>query len=146
MSEYIAQPQYDIILKLVPIACVDVCIVSSKGVLLVKRNTEPAKGQWWVPGGRVYKGEMLRDCAYRKCQEEVNLHCSIGPIVHTDETVFDTGPNGVPVHSINVCFLAVPHTNKIEIDTYIDDFAWFSHIDSSLHPYVQKCLEGSGLK
>lgn len=142
----IPQDKYDYILQNMPISCVDVCIVSEEGVLLVKRNTEPAKGKWWVPGGRVFKGEKLVDCAKRKCLEEVNLNCIIGPIVHTDETVFETGPSNIPVHSINVCFLAIPHSNKIKIDSYSDDFAWFPHISDCLHPYVKKCMAGCGLK
>jgi len=146
MSQYIPQDKYDYILTHMPIACVDVCIVSEKGILLVKRNTEPAKGTWWVPGGRVHKGETLRDCAYRKCLEEVNLHCSIGPIVHTDETVFDTGPSGIPIHSINVCFLAIPHTADVKLDDYSDSHAWVPHIADNFHPYVRKCFEGCGFK
>jgi len=145
MSKYIEQILYDKILTLMPIACVDVCIVSEKGALLVKRKTEPAKNQWWIPGGRVIKGEKLKDCAKRKCLEEVNLDCTIGPIVHTDETVFDTGPGGIPVHSINVCFIAIPHNNNLILDEFSSDFKWISSISPDLHPYVQKCLAGSGI-
>ena len=142
---FIPQPQYDFILQNMPIACVDVCIVSENGVLLVKRKTEPAKNHWWVPGGRVLKGEKLKDCAKRKCVEEVNLLCTIGPIVHTDETVFDTGPSNIPVHSINVAFLAIPHSNDLRLDQFSSDFKWISSISHDLHPYVQKCLVGCGL-
>jgi colanic acid biosynthesis protein WcaH len=145
MSKQILQEQYNTILHLIPIACVDICIMNNSGVLLVKRNTEPAKGQWWVPGGRVYKGEMLKECALRKAKEEVGLECMVGPIVHTDETVFETGPFNIPVHSINVAFLLVPKTIDVKLDKYSLDYKWVNSIDSDFHPYVQKCLEGCGL-
>ena len=144
---FIPQPQYDFILQNMPIACVDVCIVSEEGVLLVKRNTEPAKNQWWVPGGRVFKGEKLKDCANRKCIEEVNLHCTIGPIVHTDETVFDTGPSGISIHSINCVFICFLQNKdfKIELDEFSSDWMWINEKQdlSFLNTYVQECIKKS---
>ena len=61
---------YEQILDNMPIACVDVAILHDGKVLLVKRLDEPAKGQYWLPGGRVLKGEMLRDAAIRKTRDE----------------------------------------------------------------------------
>jgi colanic acid biosynthesis protein WcaH len=37
---------------------------------MYSRNDPPARGQWWLPGGRVLKGEMMRDAALRKAREE----------------------------------------------------------------------------
>jgi len=145
MSNFIPQEQYNFILQHMPIACVDVCIISDKGILLVKRNTEPCNGMYWIPGGRVFKGEMLKDCAKRKCIEEVGLNCIIGPIVHTEETVFDTGPNGIPVHSINCAFICFPSNFNVKLDKYSSDYIWLPHITADLHPYVKKCLIGCGL-
>ena len=41
--------------------------------LLVQRATEPVKGVWWLPGGRIYKGETFFDAAIRKTKEETGL-------------------------------------------------------------------------
>lgn len=143
---WIDQGLYNAFLTNMPLSCVDVCIFCDKGVLLVKRNTEPLKGGWCMPGGRLFKGELLKDCAKRKCIEEVGLDCTIGPIVHTDETVFDTGPRNIPIHSINVCFFAIPSNYDVRLDTYSDDFKWVLKIDPDFHPYVRKCLEKCGLQ
>jgi ADP-ribose pyrophosphatase YjhB (NUDIX family) len=75
-----------------PSACVDVIILSRQGVLLVWRDNEPAKDQWWLPGGWVLKGELLAECAVRKAREEVGLDCTFVRIIHVDETIFDTVP------------------------------------------------------
>jgi 8-oxo-dGTP pyrophosphatase MutT (NUDIX family) len=72
---------YNRILRTVPITCIDVAIVANGAVLLVKRKDAPARGKWWVPGGRVYKGEMMKDAAIRKCREEVGIECRAGPII-----------------------------------------------------------------
>jgi colanic acid biosynthesis protein WcaH len=70
---YIHDVLYRQILSCIPIACVDIAIVNDGEILLVKRNDKPAQGQWWLPGGRVRKGEVMRDTAKRKALGEVGL-------------------------------------------------------------------------
>lgn len=138
---------YDI-LNSIPISCVDICIVYEGHILLIKRNDPPAKDQWWIPGGRVFKGEMLKETAKRKAIEETGLDCYIGPIIHTDETIFPDGPNDIPIHSINVCFLLYPKCIKrleVQLDEHSSYYKWVDKIDNDLHPYVKKCLEKAGL-
>jgi colanic acid biosynthesis protein WcaH len=79
---------YRRILETMPIPCVAIAIVAGGSVLLVMRKDPPARGQWWLPGGRVLKGEMMRDAALRKAHEEVGIECHVGPIIHTAETIF----------------------------------------------------------
>jgi colanic acid biosynthesis protein WcaH len=73
-SELYAQMVRDCI-----ICCVDCIIVRAspisglKECLLVERGTEPVKGTWWWPGGRMYKGETFFDGAVRKTREETGL-------------------------------------------------------------------------
>ncbi|MGI6524641.1 MAG: NUDIX domain-containing protein [Bdellovibrionota bacterium] len=145
---FIPDDLYQKILENVPIACVDIAIVANGAVLLVQRKDAPARGEWWVPGGRVLKGEMLRETALRKAKEEVGIQCHIGPIVHTAETIFPDGPYGVAVHSVNTCFLLYPHANETlpALDDHHSDFKWVSTVPSDLHEYVKKCLVGAGLQ
>ncbi len=145
---FIDHELYRQILESMPIACVDVAIVAEGKVLLVRRQDDPAKGQWWVPGGRVRKGETLKEAARRKALEEVGLACHVGPIIHTDETIFPDGPYGVAIHSINTCFFLYPESNAttIQLDDHHEDAKWVDTIDAGLHPYVRSCLAGAGLK
>jgi len=138
----IPQDLYNQIISNVPIACVDVAIVHDGSVLLVKRTDDPAKGQWWLPGGRVLKGEFMRMAALRKAKEEVGIKCVVGPILHTAETIFPDGPCGIPVHSINSCFFMYPMEKvNIKLDNHQSEFKWISKMDDNLHPYVKRCLE-----
>ena len=148
ISSFIPQDLYNQILLNVPIACVDIALVSHGKVLLVKRNDAPAKGQWWVPGGRVLKGEMMVTTAKRKALDEVGIVVHVGPIVHTDETIFDDGPCDIPVHSINSCFFVYPADPDFSpsLDSHHEVSKWVNTIDSDLHPYVKQCLMGAGLK
>lgn len=144
----IPQELYNQILVNVPIACVDIALVAHGKVLLVMRKDAPARGQWWVPGGRVHKGEMMIVTAKRKAYEEVGINVHVGPIVHTDETIFDDGPFDIPVHSINSCFFVYPVDPDFlpSLDGHHEEYKWVNRIDPSLHPYVKRCLFGAGLR
>jgi colanic acid biosynthesis protein WcaH len=145
---FIPDDLYRKIVEHVPVACVDVAISRRASILLVRRNDPPAVGSWWLPGGRVLKGEMMADAAVRKARDEVGLDCHVGRIVHTAETIFPDGPFGLSIHSINSCFLLVPKQPDARpvLDSHSADFRWVTDIPPGLHPYVAACLKGLGLR
>lgn len=144
--KFIEPELYKEIIKNMPISCVDVAIVSNGKVLLVNRKDAPAKNLWWLPGGRVIKGETMKMTALRKAKEEVGIECYVGPIIHTDETIFSDGPFDIPIHSINSCFLLYPkNPNQIPyLDNHHSDFRWINSIEENLHNYVKTCLKSAG--
>ncbi len=60
-----------------PSVTVDIVIFTIKDnelkVLLVKRDVEPFKGKWAIPGGFVRIEESLEDAAKRECKEELGI-------------------------------------------------------------------------
>ena len=50
-------------------------------LLLIQRGTEPGKGLWSLPGGRVELGETMAEAVVREFQEEVGLDAVCGPLV-----------------------------------------------------------------
>ena len=69
----IPEADYELIKAQVPILCVDVVLRRNQQYLLVQRAEEPLKGEWWVVGGRVERGECILAAAQRKVYEEVGL-------------------------------------------------------------------------
>mmetsp|Transcript_25361 Transcript_25361/g.58987 ORF Transcript_25361/g.58987 Transcript_25361/m.58987 type:complete len:252 (-) Transcript_25361:242-997(-) len=61
------------------VCCVDCLVVrfnpqlQRKECLVVLRASEPVKGVWWLPGGRLFKGETFFDAARRKARQETGL-------------------------------------------------------------------------
>ena len=61
------------------VCCVDLLLVrynstlQRKECLLVERSSEPAKGHWWLPGGRLLKGETFFAAAQRNAQQETGV-------------------------------------------------------------------------
>lgn len=59
------------------VCCVDIVLVRTtsgrKECLLVERSSEPVKGVWWWPGGRLLKGETFFAAAKRKARDETGI-------------------------------------------------------------------------
>lgn len=51
-----------------PLVSIDLVVVCDRHVLVGRRVNEPARGSWFVPGGRVHKGET-REPAFRRIAE-----------------------------------------------------------------------------
>jgi colanic acid biosynthesis protein WcaH len=132
--------EYEPIISKVPIVCVDVAIFHAGQVLLIKRASEPARGEWWLPGGRLFKGETIEACALRKAREETGLTCVYDGIIHYDNTIFDTGPHGIPIHSVNFCVRLFAPSNGVETDDTCLGHKWVTIIEPEFDPYIKKCL------
>ncbi len=143
----IPTPLYRKIHSLLPIACVDIIIVNEKNeFFLVKRKNKPVQGEWWFPGGRIFKNEHLSGAAKRKAEEETGLTITIIKALGSDETFFPDGPFSDSTHTINTVFLAKIKTAKtgIKLDAQSDDCGWFSKINKNWHPYLKKFLKNCG--
>ena len=69
---FIPKEEYIEVINKTQIISTDFLIFNNDGqVLLGLRNNEPAKGTWFVPGGRVYKHEMIQDAVKRITKQEL---------------------------------------------------------------------------
>lgn len=102
--------QYKQIIEVLPILCVDVIITNTRGeYLLIKRANEPRKGQWWVIGGRLLKGETLEEAVVRKVWEETSLIVEAVHPIGYYEAVSQENPFGLAprLHAVSVVFSTV---------------------------------------
>ena len=75
------------------VPCVGAVVRDEEGrLLLVRRGTEPGRGLWSVPGGRVEPGETHPEAAAREVLEETGIPVVVGDPVGTVERA---GPGGV---------------------------------------------------
>jgi colanic acid biosynthesis protein WcaH len=102
---------------------VDLLIRKGNKVLLVRRENEPLKGYWWVPGGRILKGESAVDAAKRKAATEVGMR--IDPkFAGVYEGKFETGAHGVPVHTVSLVYEAKAPNERVRLDSQSSDWKW----------------------
>ena len=72
-----------------PQVAVGAVVVHQGHLLMVRRDQEPAKGLWSVPGGRVVKGEYLNDAVAREVLEETAVDVAVGGLLGILEVVGD---------------------------------------------------------
>jgi ADP-ribose pyrophosphatase YjhB (NUDIX family) len=53
-----------------------------KALLFLRRNNQPAKGEWWFSGGRIRKRESLEEALRREVKEETGLEVSSYKIIN----------------------------------------------------------------
>lgn len=124
----------EVVLKM-PILCVDGIIRNEKGhYLLIKRKNEPLKGQWWVPGGRVYKGEKLEDGFRRKIREELGIEVRITGIegYFEDEYAIRTFGREDQLHTVSIVFSATPLTLNVKLDGQSSEWGFFERLPARL--------------
>ena len=124
---WISDDVYDILKKSFPIPCVDLIVVNEiDEILLVKRKNQPAKNQWWFPGGRVMHDEYRNVAAMRKLKEECGIISSNPVEWKTVEIFLKDNEQGYSSHGISTLYLICTGENKVKLDEQSSDFAWKS--------------------
>ena len=127
--------QYQQIIEVLPILCVDVVIKNSQDeYLLIKRDNEPRKGEWWVIGGRLLKGETLEQAVVRKVWEETGLNVEAVQPIGYYEAVSQENPFGQAsrLHAVSVVFSTVIDGNQqIKLDDQSTDWKYAKELPAN---------------
>jgi mutator protein MutT len=91
-----------------PFVGVGAVIVDEDGVVLVRRRSEPLKGEWSLPGGAVEVGETLEACVAREIEEETGLQVRVGPVVEVLDRITRDSDGRVRYHFVLVDYLCWP--------------------------------------
>jgi len=140
---YLSEEEYKKVFELAPVCCVDLFVCHKDKFLLAKRTMEPAKGEWWFPGGRVRKGEKLEGAIKRIAKDELGISVKGDRVIGVFSLFFDKGPFGLRnVHNIVVCFLVYPVDDdpNIVLDKTHTEYKWFDKCEG-LHPYIRRIFD-----
>ena len=140
-DEYVPEETFGECLAHLPQICVEVVVAHDDGVVLARRTNEPAAGEWFWPGGRLYKGERLADAAERIAREELGLPVTVqrrlGVHAHFWDTASVAGADSR--HTVNVVFLVSPAGDlDITLDSQHDDWRLVHGLDGTYHEYVRE--------
>jgi colanic acid biosynthesis protein WcaH len=120
------------IIKATPLVSIDLVIRNpTEKVLLGKRINRPAKGYWFVPGGRIIKNETIGHALKRISKAEVGLDLSteaprlLGAYDHIYEDNF-LNIDGMNTHYVVLAF-AILLQQEIEVrpDEQHSDLKWW---------------------
>ena len=71
---FLPDEDFSKVIENTPLVSIDLVVYDSNGrVLLGKRKNRPARGHWFVPGGRIQKNESLSAAFERLTSEELGL-------------------------------------------------------------------------
>ena len=121
-----------------PLVGVGVVVVFEGSILLVQRGREPGKGLWAVPGGKVRRGETMRDAARRETREETGLDVIVGEVVWVGEHIDDDH------HLVLVDFAASVTGGRLGAADDADEVRWVPLVDVagySLTPTMYDLLD-----
>ena len=133
---------FRVVLENSPLVSIDICLVCDGQILLGDRNNEPLKGEWFTPGGRIYKNESWQDALLRISKVELGL---------SDVTIDDFSLMGIWDHfysnsvvdeNISTHYVNFPHYTyfkskpEIALDDQHAEYKWF---DLSVVFNDQKC-------
>lgn len=105
------------------VPCVGAVVRDDDRLLLVRRGTEPGRGRWSVPGGRVEPGESTRDAVVREVHEETGLRVEVLARIGTVER---PGPGGVTYVIDDFTARLLPGRQELGAGDDADEARWFA--------------------
>jgi colanic acid biosynthesis protein WcaH len=145
MSEWIPAEQWKTIVRNVPIVSVDLVVESPAGIVLGKRMNHPAKGEWFVPGGRVEKNERLSEAVDRVAAEELSATVELVERLGVYEHFYEHSEVGETKHYVAHGFHVRTDKTAFEPDTQHDAIRAFEQPPADLHEYVDAYLDAAAV-
>ena len=133
---------YKYIYNRVPRLCVDVVIRNVGDVLLSRRSIPPHIGRWYLPGGRVYKHELLEDAAKRICLRELGVRAKAVKVLGVIEYVREPRAPRFITHSVSVVFLVRPTAGTFRGSRQAREVSFFKSLPKNTAPEVREFLRG----
>ncbi|QDX40828.1 GDP-mannose mannosyl hydrolase [Salarchaeum sp. JOR-1] len=151
MTDHVAWIPDDVwadIVEHVPIPSVDLLVTCDDGILLAKRQNDPAKGEWFVPGGRIQKGESLTEAVHRVSEAELGVEITIEEELGAYNHFYETSdvPDSGGKHYVAHGYVVTPTSESIVLDAQHDEARTFP-LDElpSVHEHVEAYLDSAEL-
>jgi 8-oxo-dGTP diphosphatase len=71
-----------------PVVGVGGVVIEAGRALLIRRGSEPLRGQWSIPGGTLELGESLEQGVARELQEETGLEVRVLELIEVFDRIF----------------------------------------------------------
>jgi colanic acid biosynthesis protein WcaH len=123
---FIEQKDFNEIKQVLPINAVELLIVDAdENILLFKRTNEPAKDEWWLPGGRIRFTETRLDAAKRLLKEECGVENIDMKKLGMFEYMVNNDTENYQQHVISTIYIVkLIETENIIIDSQTSEYAW----------------------
>jgi 8-oxo-dGTP diphosphatase len=107
-----------------PVCAVGAIVIDKGAILLVKRDREPAKGQWSLPGGRVERGESLREAVVREVREETGIDVDVDGLIGIAERIVRDDDGDIEFHYVILDYIATSRSAAVKAGDDVSDARW----------------------
>ncbi len=140
---YLTDEAFRQVVATTPLISIDLIVLHDHKILLGKRTNRPAKGYWFVPGGRIRKNESMRMAFKRLTLAELGTELAydqaglLGIFDHFySDSVFGEEPT---THYVAAgMLLELPNRIEELPKEQHDSFTWWSIRDALTDPMVHK--------
>jgi ADP-ribose pyrophosphatase YjhB (NUDIX family) len=112
-----------------PIIGVGAVIIRADRVLLVRRATEPLKGEWSVPGGVLELGEKLRDGIRREVLEETGLEVEPGEVLDVFDSIFRDEQGRTQYHYVLIDYRCRLLLGEAKAGSDVSEVRWVQEVE-----------------
>lgn len=92
--------------------------------LIVRRATEPLKGQWSIPGGMLELGEKLRDGLAREVFEETALDVEVGDVLDVFDSIFPDAEGRTQYHYVLIDYRCTVRSGTAVAGSDVSEVRW----------------------
>ena len=145
---FLDKETFSTVIESTPLVSIDLVVKNKQGQgLLGERLNKPAKGYWFVPGGRILKDESMANAFKRLTLEELGQTFTIeqakllGPFDHFyNDNVFG---DEFTTHYVAIAYVITLDTEleKLPLDVQHGSYKWFDidslMADSNVHKHTK---------
>lgn len=131
-----------------PVCAVGAVILDHGDILLVRRDREPDRNHWSLPGGRVELAESLREALAREIREETGIEADVDGLCGIAERIVRDDEGAVEFHYIIADFYATARSRSATAGDDAAEVRWFPVSDlaeQSLPPGLLEFLADRGI-
>jgi len=116
-----------------PVVGVGGVVIDGDRVLLVRRGSEPLKGQWSIPGGTLELGETVVEGITRELREETGLEVRAVELIEVFERIFPGSDPRPQYHFVILDYLCERVAGTAQPGSDVTDVAYAR--EDELAPY-----------
>jgi len=132
MSGYLSDKEYNFIYSKSTRVCIDILLVKAGEVFLIKRDIEPYKGKWHLPGGRIRFRESISAAINRIAKDEMGIRVYVPKLLGFMEFPREV-QKGNKRHSVSLVFL-------VSVNQVPKNGSFFESLPTNTHPVNRRFL------
>lgn len=125
----------------IPVCAVGAIVLDHGELLLVRRDREPALGQWSLPGGRVEWGESLADACAREVREETGIDVEVEGLAGIAERILRDDDGAVTWHYVIHDFWAKARSRDARAGDDASEVRWVAVDELTTYPLTPGLYE-----